>query len=90
MRPVRTLLDFVWGAVRIVCVGSPVYYLWLAAILALIAGGGIAYAEQLEAGLIVTWGRNQSMSAKATAVAIVPMMNPFMTDPPSGARHGRR
>ncbi len=54
MRPFRDTLEFFTGAVRIICVGSPLYYAFLAVLFALIGLGAAAYGRQLEAGLIVT------------------------------------
>ena len=48
------LLQFVRGSFRAWVIGSPIYYLWLAFLLALVAMGAYAYSNQLEHGLILT------------------------------------
>jgi molybdopterin-containing oxidoreductase family membrane subunit len=48
------LLQFVRGSFRAWVIGSPIYYLWLAFLLALIGMGAYAYSNQLEHGLILT------------------------------------
>ena len=45
-------LDFVTGSARIVTRGRPGYWIWLAALAAVIAIGLLAYANQLQHGLI--------------------------------------
>src|SRR5512133_177773 len=52
-------LEFVKGCGRQVLIGGRAYRLWIAALLALIAVGGVAYAHQARAGLIATNMRDQ-------------------------------
>jgi Ni/Fe-hydrogenase subunit HybB-like protein len=51
--------QFVLGSLRVVLRGNRFYWCWLAFLLALIARGGLAYADQLERGLIATSMRDQ-------------------------------
>lgn len=46
--------QFLVGAAQRIIIGSPLYYLWVAFLLAMIAIGIGAYLRQLESGLIVT------------------------------------
>jgi Ni/Fe-hydrogenase subunit HybB-like protein len=53
------LLEFMKGCGRQVVTGGRMYRLWVAALLAMIAVGGIAYARQAHEGLIATNMRDQ-------------------------------
>lgn len=59
MTTLRHFLDFATGSLRIVLRGNALYWLWIALLLALIVGGGIAYSTQLRDGLIQTNMRDQ-------------------------------
>lgn len=56
---IRHFWQFALGSLRIATRGNVLYWLWVGLLLALIAGGAIAYAHQLRAGLIVTNMRDQ-------------------------------
>jgi molybdopterin-containing oxidoreductase family membrane subunit len=56
---IRTFCDFAIGSLRIVLRGNVFYWLWVGALLALIAVGAFAYWGQLDEGLIVTSMRDQ-------------------------------
>ena len=55
----RAFGQFVLGSVRVVLRGNALYWCWIGVLLALIVRGGIAYATQLEQGLIATSMRDQ-------------------------------
>ena len=59
MRTVRAFLQFIWGSLRIVLRGGPLYWLWVLALLAMIVVGGWAYWRQFNEGLITTSMRDQ-------------------------------
>ena len=54
MSPGKAFLRFALGSLRIVAVGSRVYYAWIAVLLLLVGIGANAYMTQLSEGLIVT------------------------------------
>ncbi|MEW6754066.1 MAG: sulfate reduction electron transfer complex DsrMKJOP subunit DsrP [Candidatus Latescibacterota bacterium] len=54
MNAVRLFSGFVTGSVRLVLRGNAGYWCWLAALLALIVSGALAYAHQLDYGLGAT------------------------------------
>ena len=54
MGTLRGFAEFVRGSLRIVLRGNRLYAAWLLLLLALIARGAFAYAEQLERGLVAT------------------------------------
>ena len=56
---IRSFWDFAVGSLRLVLRGNVYYWLWVAALLALIAIGAFAYWGQLDEGLIVTSMRDQ-------------------------------
>ena len=53
------LFQFLATSIRLVLRGGKAYWLWLILLVALIAWGGLAYADQLRNGLIVTNMRDQ-------------------------------
>ncbi|NOT30371.1 MAG: polysulfide reductase NrfD [Planctomycetes bacterium] len=59
MRTLRAFAEFVQGSLRIVLRGNRFYWAWIACLGALIVRGGLAYATQLEQGLVATSMRNQ-------------------------------
>ncbi|MGB3969915.1 MAG: NrfD/PsrC family molybdoenzyme membrane anchor subunit, partial [Planctomycetota bacterium] len=59
MGTVRHFVQFAAGSARIVGRGNALYWTWMSALLALIAIGGICYADQLRVGLITTNMRDQ-------------------------------
>ena len=59
MKTLRAFFQFVWGSVRIVLRGGPLYWLWVLALLAMIVVGGWAYWRQFTEGLITTSMRDQ-------------------------------
>ena len=59
MESVRLFSRFVTGSVRIVLRGNGAYWAWVALLLALIASGAVAYANQLSTGLVLTGMRDQ-------------------------------
>lgn len=59
MRTASAFLQFVLGSVRLVLRGNALYFAWLALLIGLIVRGAIAYAGQLEQGLIATSMRDQ-------------------------------
>jgi molybdopterin-containing oxidoreductase family membrane subunit len=60
MRTLRGFAEFVLGSLRLVLRGNRLYWCWILLLLGLIARGSIAYAEQLEQGLITTSMRDQA------------------------------
>jgi len=54
IRAIRDFWDFVLGSGRVVSRGGPAYYAWLALLAVAIVAGALAYARQLEHGLITT------------------------------------
>jgi Ni/Fe-hydrogenase subunit HybB-like protein len=56
---IREFLGFAAGSLRIVLKGNRLYWLWIAALLALIAVGAGYYLRQLDGGLITTNMRDQ-------------------------------
>jgi Ni/Fe-hydrogenase subunit HybB-like protein len=56
---VRLFSRFVTGSVRLVLRGNAVYWGWLAFLAILIVSGGLAYAAQVRAGLVITAMRDQ-------------------------------
>ncbi len=59
MRTLRAFGEFVLGSLRIVLRGNGLYWLWIAFLVSLIVRGGMAYATQLEVGLVATSMRDQ-------------------------------
>ncbi|HSL23957.1 MAG TPA: NrfD/PsrC family molybdoenzyme membrane anchor subunit [Vicinamibacterales bacterium] len=59
MDPVRRFSRFVTASVRLVLRGNAAYWAWLAALVALIGSGVVAYAGQLSTGLALTAMRDQ-------------------------------
>ncbi len=59
MNTVRLFSGFVTGSLRLVLRGNRSYWTWIAALMVLIASGGLAYANQVRTGLIVTAMRDQ-------------------------------
>jgi Ni/Fe-hydrogenase subunit HybB-like protein len=59
MRTLNAFGQFALGSVRVVLRGNALYWSWIALLLALIARGGVAYAAQLDHGLIATSMRDQ-------------------------------
>lgn len=55
----RNFLSFTKGALILVTKGSKAYYIWVCALLALMTIGIVAYAHQMQHGLIVTSMRDQ-------------------------------
>jgi len=53
------IVEFVKGSARLVVTGGRAYKAWVAALLALVAIGAIAYAHQMRTGLIATNMRDQ-------------------------------
>jgi Ni/Fe-hydrogenase subunit HybB-like protein len=60
MRTLGAFGEFVLGSARIVLRGNRFYWLWLAFLGALIVRGGLAYAVQLDQGLVATSMRDQA------------------------------
>ena len=58
-RTARAFGQFALGSLRLVLRGNALYWAWVGLLLALIARGGVAYAGQLEHGLIATSMRDQ-------------------------------
>ena len=54
MTTLRAFGEFVAGSARVVSRGNRFYWLWIVLLLAMVARGGLAYATQLEQGLIAT------------------------------------
>ncbi len=59
MRGIRLFADFVLGSLRIISRGNALYWLWIAALLAMIGAGAVAYSHQLDQGLSATSMRDQ-------------------------------
>lgn len=59
MQTVRLFSRFVWGSVGLVLRGNRLYWTWIAALLALIAWGVLAFVGQVKGGLAVTAMRDQ-------------------------------
>src|SRR5688572_29809107 len=59
MRTLNSFGCFVLGSLRIVLSGNAWYRAWILLLVALIVRGGVAYAAQLDAGLIATSMRDQ-------------------------------
>ena len=59
MTTLRNFSRFITDTVRMITTGGPVYYAWVGFLLAIIAAGAVAYAGQLQSGLIVTHMRDQ-------------------------------
>ncbi|MHC5065751.1 MAG: sulfate reduction electron transfer complex DsrMKJOP subunit DsrP [Planctomycetota bacterium] len=59
MSTLRNFSQFVGGSLRIVLRGNALYWMWIAALLAMIVAGAIAYSLQLRDGLIQTNMRDQ-------------------------------
>jgi Ni/Fe-hydrogenase subunit HybB-like protein len=59
MGTLRSFAGFVGGSLRIVTRGHALYWAWIALLVTLIVAGALAYAGQLEAGLIATSMRDQ-------------------------------
>ena len=59
MRTVRLFATFVTGSVRLILLGPRTYWAWVAFLVALIASGVAAYANQVQTGLAVTAMRDQ-------------------------------
>ena len=55
----RGLLNIVAACARLILHGSRLYWMWIGFLVALVVWGGLAYADQLRAGLIVTSMRDQ-------------------------------
>jgi Ni/Fe-hydrogenase subunit HybB-like protein len=55
----RRFSSFVSGSIALVTSGTPLYWLWVAALGVLIVSGALAYATQVREGLIVTAMRDQ-------------------------------
>jgi Ni/Fe-hydrogenase subunit HybB-like protein len=55
----RRFLAFVGGSLHLVSRGNTTYWAWIALLLGLIASGGLAYAHQVDTGLVVTAMRDQ-------------------------------
>ncbi len=60
MRTLKAFGEFVLGSLRIVLRGNGLYWLWLLFLGGLIVRGGVAYATQLEHGLVTTSMRDQA------------------------------
>lgn len=58
-KPVNDTLRFLGGSIRLAFSGGPAYLTWLALLGLLIVSGVLAYAQQLQHGLIVTNMRDQ-------------------------------
>jgi molybdopterin-containing oxidoreductase family membrane subunit len=56
---VRYFLRFVTGSIRLVLTGNASYWSWIAVLVALIISGALAFARQVESGLVVTAMRDQ-------------------------------
>jgi molybdopterin-containing oxidoreductase family membrane subunit len=56
---VRLFLQFITGSVRLVSRGNAAYWAWLVLLVTLLVSGGLAYARQVETGLVVTAMRDQ-------------------------------
>ena len=59
MRTLTSFGRFVLGSLRLVLGGNAYYRAWILLLLVLIVRGAVAYAGQLEAGLIATSMRDQ-------------------------------
>jgi molybdopterin-containing oxidoreductase family membrane subunit len=59
VQTLRAFGRFVLGSVRVVTRGNALYWGWIALLVALIARGAVAYAAQLQQGLIATSMRDQ-------------------------------
>ncbi len=55
----RLFPQFIRGSLRLVLQGNRAYWAWVTFLVALIASGGMAYANQVTAGLVVTAMRDQ-------------------------------
>jgi len=59
VRTLSAFVQFVLGSLRVVLRGNAFYWAWIGLLVALIVRGGIAYASQLDQGLIATSMRDQ-------------------------------
>ncbi len=59
MRTLRAFWQFGLGSLRLVLRGNWLYWLWIALLLGILARGALAYADQLEKGLVATSMRDQ-------------------------------
>jgi molybdopterin-containing oxidoreductase family membrane subunit len=59
MATVSMFARFILGSVRILLRGNKLYWAWVAALLAMIAAGAIAYFRQFDEGLVTTSMRDQ-------------------------------
>lgn len=59
MNSIRMFSGFVRGSLRLFLQGPRSYWMWLAALVALIISGALAYVHQVQTGLIVTAMRDQ-------------------------------
>lgn len=62
MKTIRHIVHFarfILASMRILAVGKPAYFLWVAFLVALILQGGLAYLGQFQTGLILTNMRDQ-------------------------------
>src|SRR5690242_7139000 len=62
MESIRLFARFTRGSVRLMTRGPATYWLWLAFLGALIVSGALAYARQVQSGLVVTAMRDQVSS----------------------------
>jgi molybdopterin-containing oxidoreductase family membrane subunit len=59
VQTIRLFSSFASGSVRLILRGNRAYWLWLAALGVLIVSGGLAYANQVRTGLVLTAMRDQ-------------------------------